>query len=326
VRVTVARSRPLSIVLQWLSSPRHAGSLATGLVAALGLGLWLDLGVQPVIERPAVPASPAPSEQRQADATATAPMPPPAAVAKEKAEPEAAATALPTPPAATTKRAARPAQDATPDKAEAQQTRRNEEPPPSAAIDEAAAALKPAQPTPSAAAGPPAAAAAAGRVASMPSGEVMDRLLRHDRASDLRAAQAPRTASPTLASPDAGAALAEPVAAASPALTLLRRARGELASGAARWDWQAPGASGMAPFDDAAQAWLLGVVQSARGRWIDVAERAAASDAIEVRWWRDGWPHATLRIESEGLRWIEPNGRIRYAALQAATLQRLRGH
>ena len=66
------------------------------------------------------------------------------------------------------------------------------------------------------------------------------------------------------------------------------------------------------------------MVQAARGRWVEVSERGESLDALEVRWWRDGWPHATLRIEAEGLRWIEPSGRIRYAPLDAGTLQRLR--
>jgi hypothetical protein len=120
------------------------------------------------------------------------------------------------------------------------------------------------------------------------------------------------------------AELGAALAAASPAFTLLRRAQAELASGSVRWTWAAPGAAMMVPFDDAAQAWLSRVVQLARGRWLDVHERGESLDALEVRWWRDGWPHATLRIEAEGLRWIEPNGRIRYAPLDAATLQRLR--
>ncbi|HEY6356134.1 MAG TPA: hypothetical protein VIY30_16750, partial [Burkholderiaceae bacterium] len=120
------------------------------------------------------------------------------------------------------------------------------------------------------------------------------------------------------------AELGETVAAASPALTLLRRAQAELASGGARWTWAIPGAATMTPLDDSAQAWLSRVVQTAAGRWVEVNERGESRDALEVRWWRDGWPHATLRIEAEGLRWIEPNGRIRYAPLDAATLQRLR--
>ena len=56
------------------------------------------------------------------------------------------------------------------------------------------------------------------------------------------------------------------------------------------------------------------------------ADRAGqrAASALEVRWWRDDWPQATLRIEADGLRWIEHDGRIRHAPLDPASLQRLR--
>jgi hypothetical protein len=114
------------------------------------------------------------------------------------------------------------------------------------------------------------------------------------------------------------------VAAASPAFALLRRARTELPGGQARWSWTAPGSPLMVAFDDAGQHWLTRVVQASRGRWTEVTERAGARDALEVRWWRDDWPQATLRIEADGLRWIEHGGRVRYAPLDPATLQRLR--
>jgi len=144
-------------------------------------------------------------------------------------------------------------------------------------------------------------------------------------ASDTRAEAADRRAAEAAS---AGArereATAQGTPAASPALTLLRRARAEIEAGSARWTWQPPTATSMQPFDDAGQAWLVRVVQAARGRWVDVADRGAALAADEVRWWRDGWPHATLRIEAEGLRWLEPNGRVRYAPLDAAALQALR--
>ncbi len=106
-------------------------------------------------------------------------------------------------------------------------------------------------------------------------------------------------------------------------MTLLRRAQAEVAGGT-DWTWIPPGNAVMVPFDAAARAWLSRVVQAARGRWVEVGERGESLDALEVRWWRDGWPHATLRIEAGGLRWIEPGGRIRYAPLDAATLQQLR--
>jgi trimeric autotransporter adhesin len=125
--------------------------------------------------------------------------------------------------------------------------------------------------------------------------------------------------------PDARKAeLGEAVTVASPALALLRRTQAELAAGSAVWTWGPPGSGAMVPYDAAARAWLSRVVQAARGRWVDVGERGESLDALEARWWRDGWPHATLRIEAEGLRWIEPGGRIRYAPLDATTLRQLR--
>ena len=127
-----------------------------------------------------------------------------------------------------------------------------------------------------------------------------------------------------LRSPLASSAVQPPTPAASPAFTLLRRARDESATRSARWTWQAPQASVITEFDDAGYAWLVRLVQAARGRWVDVADSAGPQDALEVRWWRDGWPHATLRIEAGGLRWIEASGRVRYAPLEAASLQRLR--
>ena len=115
-----------------------------------------------------------------------------------------------------------------------------------------------------------------------------------------------------------------PAVAPSPALALLRRAQGEIAAGSGRWTWSAPGRRTIGPLDDGAQAWLARVAQAAQGRWSDSNERGESIDATEARWWRDGWPHATLRIEADGLRWIEPGGRVQFAPLDAATLQRLR--
>ncbi|HEX6720360.1 MAG TPA: hypothetical protein VF107_02260, partial [Burkholderiaceae bacterium] len=76
--------------------------------------------------------------------------------------------------------------------------------------------------------------------------------------------------------------------------------------------------------DADADAWLARVTQASRAHWTDATERAGPGDALEVRWWRDDWPQATLRIEADGLRWIEHNGRTRYAPLDPTTLQRLR--
>jgi hypothetical protein len=112
--------------------------------------------------------------------------------------------------------------------------------------------------------------------------------------------------------------------AASPAFALLRRARSEQAGGAARWTWMPPGKATILPVDAQAEAWLLRAAQASRARWSDSTVRSAPGDALEVRWWRDDWPQATLRIEADGLRWIEHNGRIRHAPLDTAALQRLR--
>jgi hypothetical protein len=295
VRVTVAHPKPLSFLLHWLASPRWAGGLATGLIAALGVGLWLDIGTQPVVDRPTAP-TPAPSMQgdnRSAEAPAQEARPTAPAPTQNSTPAEA-------PPAAAAKRQPRTEVPTPADKPEALKPQRSE--PKQTPDRRAEGALR-------------------SEVDAIPSPAP------RDSPSELGAAlAAPNAASGAALSPDVRAAVGASAAAASPALTLLRRARSELAAGSARWDWQAPGATGMAPFDDDAQVWLLRVVQAARGRWSDVAERAGpgASDALEVRWWRDGWPHATLRIEAEGMRWIEAGGRIRYAPLDPAALQRLR--
>lgn len=314
VRVTVARPRVLAWWSRWFSSPRWAGTLATGLVAALGLGLWLDLDTEPAIERAAVPVVEA--EQR---ADATPPGPAPATPAGRS---DAPVLAAPTPAPARVNEPAPPTA-ARDDQRGRPKTERREAAANESRADASAAnsvAASPARPSPPPA--PPSTAAA-------PLAQASD-------------AAAPATDGRTAASPNAVAtprqelavggsrsplptgATAEPVAAASPALTLLRRARRELAEGTGRWSWLAPGASTMTPFDETAQAWLLRLVQSTRGRWTDVAERSGAGEAIEVRWWHDDWPHATLRIETEGLRWIDASGRIRYAPLDVQALQRLR--
>src|SRR5687767_15184044 len=70
VRITAARPRALAWLVQWFASPRLAGGLATGLVAALGLGLWIDLGREPVIDRT---PEPSPQALRTRDATPPAP-------------------------------------------------------------------------------------------------------------------------------------------------------------------------------------------------------------------------------------------------------------
>jgi hypothetical protein len=119
-------------------------------------------------------------------------------------------------------------------------------------------------------------------------------------------------------------AAADAPAAASPALALLRRARAETEARSAIWTWRPePGASARS-FDADAQAWLQRLVYAARGRWADVAERSDNNGADELRWWRNDEPVALLRIEAQGLRWIEPSSRIRFAPMTADELERLR--
>ena len=349
VRITIARPRALEWMHRWFASPRIAGGLATGLVAALGLGLWMDLSREPVVERAVIEPSPA-TRVRDA-APATPPAAPPSGVATSEARD---AVSTPTAPAtqadtARTQRATRPAQ------AKIELERRAElarqapaEPTPAApqrednaAAREAATALTKSAPPPAAA--PPAqspapAPAPAPSVAAAP--EALDATAVHKRApqamadaqrdaatrTDSRMSSAAGRAAATAgasASAVEGAVMAE-AAAASPAFTLLRRARSELAAGSARWSWMPPGSPMVTAFDEAGLGWLARVVQASRGRWSDVSERAGSGEAIEVRWWRDDWPQATLRIETDGLRWVEHNGRVRHAPLDAATLQRLR--
>lgn len=130
----------------------------------------------------------------------------------------------------------------------------------------------------------------------------------------------PRSVAPPIEAATGGATQA----AASPALTLLRRLRAESAAKSAQWTWQPPGVTAPRPVDAAGQAWLLRLVQAARGRWADVAVPSDPGAATEARWWRDGQPHARLRIEAGGLRWLEPSGRIRFAPLDPAALEPLR--
>jgi hypothetical protein len=308
MRRRVAPTQRLRDWLQRLFAPRWAGAWAVGLLAALGLGLWLDLELQPVVEPPTAVAtnSGQPEIPSRVQEMRAPPLPSDSATYDTRAG--ALAKAAPSAPARTTERTvAQGSARATP-RAESRAvdeagqrrreavgplvTQRETDVPSSDAMRQDPSAAQPAAP-------PAVAAAKINR-----------------QADQLAAAQAAtREAAKSEAS--------EPVAAASPALTLLRRAQGELANGSAVWTWAVPGNATMAPFDDAAQAWLWRVVQLARGRWIEVSERGESLDALEVRWWRDGWPRATLRIEAQGLRWIEPGGRIRYAPLDAGTLQRL---
>ena len=319
-RATVAPPPPVQMVpahaprwlswLQRLATPRWASALATAFVAALGLGLWFDLGQEPVVERPAAVLAPPPSPEPAGSATTARDATKDAA---PTAQPKAESTSQPAPAQRNDRAAPERAQSASPtDRMDARKAARGE-----------AAVRRPRE----------ANAAAIGERAptTPPARKAEEGSSVRDSVGDERSGAAPQSAAPpeqapaalakTAPAPNAGA---EPVIAASPALTLLRRVRAERAAAAARWTWQAPQAGTITAFDEMGDGWLLRVVQAARGRWSDVTDAGAAHDALEVRWWRDGWPHATLRIEAEGLRWIEANGRVRYAPMDAAAMQRLR--
>ena len=335
VRMRAAGRRTLGDWLQRLFAPRWAGAWAAGLVAALGLGLWFDLELQPVVDgraEPSVRTEP-PAAQAVPD-TARSSAPPgdgpvdearDAALAKSGAPPIAA-------PAPDTPHSMGMARNATGRDAQRAGTQRGEgvggeaqrraaKGASSDALERQQAATPPLAKSPAAAPATPS-AAATGAAALEPVPEAR----RHAPALAMNEESRVRQLDAQPAAPVAPASrgVDRAPSVASPALTLLQRARAELAAGSARWTWAVPGSPVMAPLDDAAQAWLARVVQAARGRWADVSERGESLDALEVRWWRDGRPHATLRIEDDGLRWIEPSGRIRYAPLEAGALQRLR--
>ena len=321
-RAPVPRHVPWHERLQWLLTPRWAGSLATGLVGALVLGLWFEQDLPgptvsserdaPITQRertpPAAPPAPAP-----APAT-TNPTAPPAqdSAARSAGTPEPARQggAAPKPrgdaaPKPTDKTPDSAAAADTSAKAEAESALRREVPAARAATNEAHMQAAPAP------AAVPEATTASRRAA--------DAATRPD-SPDLSSTPPGAKAKLGAATPAAGAS-----AAASPALTLWRRSTAESTARSAIWTWQPGDAPSPRSFDADAQAWLLRLVQSARGRWVDVAEASNGEAATEVRWWRDDQPHARLRIEAEGLRWIEPSGRIRYAPMEPAALARLRG-
>ena len=318
VRVTVAPPRAIAWLRQWFASPRLAGGLATGLVAALGLGLWIDLEREPVIDRTPVQAA---KELRSSDAVpaARAPAPEPEVAANQQRDaPSAPAAAVEAPRAKRAQRAA----EAKAERAPAEPLRQAPAAPvperretegalaksaPAAAAPQAAAPVPPLpapQPAPAVAdSAPPDAATRSDSRMSSAAG----------RAAALAGARLPGTEP-----------AADSASTASPAATLLRRARSERANGSARWTWMPPGKAAIVPVDAAGDAWLARVAQAARTRWTETAEHTGSGDALEVRWWRDDWPQATLRIETDGLRWIEHNGRAYHAPLDAATLERLR--
>lgn len=335
MRLRTAGTPTLRTWLRRMVSPRWAGAWAAAGVAALGLGLWVDFGPPPPIETTTVAAN---------DAAPASPpaVPSPAAadtqariVTKAAAEgPAAADAAAPARSAEKTETSragrsepARPQQAAAPRE---QSAKVQQHEPPAArardAIDRAAApggagavaAAPPAIAAPTeprqAAGGAPFAAAEA----TASTGLAPPLAVQQARAPDgSRAPVRNGTARGTRSAPAA-------TADASPTLTLWRRAQDELASGAARWTWSAPGRPTIAPLDADALAWLSRVTQGAQGRWGDADGHAELPAAVEARWWRDGWPYATLRIEPDGVRWVEAGGRARFAPLDPATLQQLR--
>jgi len=354
VRITVAPPRAIAWLRQWFASPRLAGGLATGLVAALGLGLWIDLGREPVIDRapveaaketrsseatpaapPAVGSGGAREDDRRAEMAAVqqrTPEAPAASRAKRSADaaviaPQITRDVDPAPPKAPAPRAASPErrQNRVAPESESELAKMSPPetaPPPSAAAPTPAPRSEPAPAVTEVAPAPAEATdAAPTATAAATDNRQRDAAARSDMRMSSAAARAAAVAGARAPAVDPAV---EAAAAASPAFTLLRRARSELGNGNARWTWMPPGKAAIVPLDDAAHEWLARVAQATRARWIDTTERASAGEALEVRWWRDDWPQATLRIEADGLRWIEHSGRIRHAPLEAATLQRLR--
>jgi hypothetical protein len=252
----------------WLrrtASPRWAGAWAVALLAALGWGLWLDLGPRPEEEHPgggAAAPTVAANESTQQGPTTDAPVRVNADKAPPQARTEAAASLAKSGEVATPRASA------------------------------AAQAPRPAVPP-----------------------TANDVLQRPSAAGVLRGRGGERDAEAKFAERDAEA----------PPLALLRRAQSEVATGSAHWTWSAPGRPVIKPLDSTAMAWLARVAQTAEGPWREIGDRGEGVEAVAARWWRDGWPAATLRIEAHGLRWIEPGGPVLYAPLDAATSQQLRG-
>lgn len=318
VRAALAGKPRWREVLRFLGSPRWAGGFATGLVAALVVGLWIDNDLTAPI--------PPPSEKTPASATRRDKATEPGAAISSTAESHAGAAA------------ANALHEAAPTA------------PPSmpAAVREALAPA-PAAPAPAprgggegvdrmtvgrdTAAGQAVQAPAERRGSAESARPAPIAPMRQDRTTAESMHDAPGKAAAAgdqqlrMAAPKAEAATAADgvaQAAASPALTLLRRIRAESTAQAALWTWQPPGATVPRPVDADGQAWLLRLLQAARGRWADVAVPSDPGAATEVRWWRDGQPYARLRIEAGGLRWLEPSGRIRFAPLEAPALEALR--
>lgn len=314
MRLHTTSAPSLRAWLRRMVSPRWAGAWAVAGVAALGFGLWIDFGPSPEAERTVVAAI----ESVPAAAPAVA-MPPPTddgpARAVAKAEGPRAAEAAKEARRAAHGERPRASADAAPRReVAAAQSRESDGAPVTAAPAVATApraAVAEREPRPSDEGGGAAPPKAAARPAAPPAAAIAgvgEGRAAADAGSALALRRGPQTEAPL---------------DASPTQTLWRRARDESATGAAHWAWSAPGRPTITPVDGDALAWLQRVTLAAQGRWGDASGRAEPQ-ATEVRWWRDGWPVATLRIEPDGVRWVEP-GRTRFAPLDAATVQRLRG-
>lgn len=308
MRLHTTSTPSLRAWLRRMVSPRWAGAWAVAGVAALGFGLWIDFGPPPEAERSVVAAI----ESVPAAAPAVAMLPAtddgPARAAAKAEAPRATEAAKEARRAAHGERP-RAGADAAPRRevAAAQSRESDGAPVTVATAPRVAAAEHEPRPSDESAAPPKAAARPAAAPAAAIAGAGEGRA-----AANSGSALALRRGPQTEASLDA-----------SPTQTLWRRARDELATGAAHWAWSAPGRPTITPVDGDALAWLQRVTLAAQGRWGDAGGRAEPQ-ATEVRWWRDGWPVATLRIEPDGVRWVDPGGN-RFAPLDAATVQRLRG-
>jgi len=298
VRATIAGRPRWREILPFLGSPRWAGGFATGLVAALVVGLWID-------SDPPIPVSPPPEATSIVAArrdTATEPAGGVRSTLQSRVDS----------PVDAARKAAQPAVRPAPEPA-----REAIAPAPSAPVAEVPPRAESDSKVQSVQAVPTEPSRQAGVTAES-----------RQEALGKSAAKANDPRMPT-AAPRAEAAPVRDTAAqaaASPALTLLRRIRAESTAQSARWTWQAPGATAPRPVDADGLAWLLRLVQAARGRWVDVAVPSDPGPATEVRWWHDGQPHARLRIEADGLRWLEPSGRIRFAPLDPQALEPLRSY
>lgn len=362
-RAVPERRVPWSERLQWLWTPRYAGGLATVLVGALVVGLWMnEEPPPPVASRDrggptlAPPADVVPPPPAHAASAAAAPPQLQPAAARSSGDARSGVDSAGAREARTREAAPALAKQKSPAAAPAPAAAREPSPRAEAAVPQATVPLTKQETPPAATAGAPISESRRdvpqSSPAALPAREQAPRDAKRgdEGAATTARARADETdrhpaAVAAVAGPATGADAASPAppralrelldaptppapavaaSAASPALTLWRRAGAESAARTAIWTWQTGEASSPRSFDATGQEWLLRMVQAARGRWVDVAQATDHGAAIEARWWRDDQPVARLRIEAQGLRWLEPSGRIRYAPLEPAALERLR--